>query len=107
MVDVNIRTPQRADRQLSERKKHQLERIARRKANRPPSSVRVVPANEDLRRVLKHPNGMAFLAEGGAEWPNDRFTKRRLADGGVTLEGGPPKQKRGSRPRDDEPKGAA
>ena len=50
-------------------------------------TVRVVPANENLRGVLKHmPSGIAFRKEGGTEWPNDRFTQRRLRDGSVRLE---------------------
>jgi hypothetical protein len=49
-------------------------------------SVRVVPANEKYRAVLKHPNGMRLRAEGSTEWPNDRFTQRRLRDGSVKIE---------------------
>jgi len=48
--------------------------------------VRVVPKDDEMRVLLKHPNGMAFRPEGGVEWPNDSFTQRRLADGDVTLE---------------------
>jgi hypothetical protein len=51
-----------------------------------PAAVRVVPAKEEYRAVLKHPNGGGFPATGSAEWPDDRFTKRRLADGSVTRE---------------------
>src|SRR5215471_4715011 len=49
--------------------------------------IRVVPApgREHLRSTLKHPNGMRFRTEGSAEWPNDRFTQRRLADGDIKL----------------------
>jgi hypothetical protein len=48
--------------------------------------VRVVPANEKLRAVLKHqPSGIGFRADGSAAWPNDRFTQRRLRDGSVKL----------------------
>jgi len=39
-----------------------------------------------MRRLLKHPNGMGFRPTGGIEWPNDRFTKRRLRDGTVKVE---------------------
>ena len=50
-------------------------------------TVRVIPANEKLRGVLKHqPSGIAFRPEGGISWPNDRFTQRRLRDGSVKLE---------------------
>jgi hypothetical protein len=49
-------------------------------------SIRVVP-NEKYRAVLFHPStGMRFREEGGASWPNDRFTQRRLRDGSVRLE---------------------
>ena len=47
--------------------------------------VRVEPANEALRHVLRHPNGMAFRASGTVEWPWDRFTQRRLRDGSIRV----------------------
>jgi hypothetical protein len=61
-----------------------------------PAGVRVVPAKEEYRAVLKHPTGGGFPAEGSKEWPDDRFTKRRIADGSVTREAAAPK---GSPPR--------
>jgi len=49
--------------------------------------VRVLPANDDLRRVLKHPiTGMRFRETGSVEWPLDTFTKRRLREGSITIE---------------------
>lgn len=48
----------------------------------------MVPTSDDLRRVLKHPNGVRFRSEGSVEWPNDRFTKRRIAEGVVKVEEG-------------------
>jgi hypothetical protein len=48
--------------------------------------VRVVPANETLRKYLKHPKSGAFLAEGSSEWPNDQYTRRRIKAGDVTVE---------------------
>ena len=51
-----------------------------------PVGVRVVPSKDEYRAVLKHPKGSGFPATGSKEWPNDRFTKRRLADGSVTNE---------------------
>ena len=51
-----------------------------RAASRRPASA-CVPRNDDMRRVLKHPTSGGFRASGGATGPNDRFTKRRLADG--------------------------
>jgi hypothetical protein len=63
-----------------------------------PAGVRVVPAKEEYRAVLKHPNSGNFPAEGGTEWPDDRFTKRRLADGSVVREGDARKAQRDEGP---------
>ncbi|MBR0879622.1 hypothetical protein ACVMGC_001022 [Bradyrhizobium barranii subsp. barranii] len=71
--------------QISERKQRQNERMALVHSFRP-KPVRVVPANDEIRKRIKHPNGMGFRPEGSVEWPNDRFTKRRLKEGVVTLE---------------------
>jgi len=51
-----------------------------------PPPVAVLPVDDDGRRLLKHPKGGGFPASGSALWPDDRFTKRRLADGSVTRE---------------------
>lgn len=48
--------------------------------------VRVMPANDDIRKYIRHPSGIAFPAQGSVEWPNDGFTKRRLREGSVTRE---------------------
>jgi hypothetical protein len=49
--------------------------------------VRVVPRTDDIRKYLKHPTTrVGFLAEGASEWPNDQFTRRRIADGDVSIE---------------------
>lgn len=49
--------------------------------------VRVVPANETLRRFLKHGiTKVKFPAQGSVEWPNDQFTRNRIRDGDVTIE---------------------
>ena len=48
--------------------------------------VRVTPANDDLRRIMRHPNGMKFPPQGSVEWPMDQFTRRRIKDGSVTVE---------------------
>ena len=56
--------------------------------------VRVVPASgegfteEDMRRLLVHPSAGGFRASGDIEWPNDTFTKRRLAEGSIKLSEG-------------------
>jgi hypothetical protein len=64
-------------------KRARFEAIAR---ERQIPGVRVLPATEELRRVLRHPNGMAFRSQGSVEWPRDKFTERRLADGSITIE---------------------
>ena len=51
--------------------------------------VRVTAANETLRKVLKHPNGVKFPSGGGSvDWPLDQFTRRRIAEGAVNVEQG-------------------
>lgn len=48
--------------------------------------VKVVPKNDTMRKLLKHPSNMvAFREEGPMEWPDDAFTARRIADGDVTV----------------------
>lgn len=51
-----------------------------------PRKVRVTPAREELRKLLKHPNAGGFRSSGSVEWPLDTFTKRRIKDGDVTVE---------------------
>ena len=54
-------------------------------ANREVGGVRVKPANEANRVNIRHPSGLKFRAgvDDSVEWPNDAFTKRRIADGSV------------------------
>ena len=52
-------------------------------AHRP--GILVEPRDDDMRRLLKHPNGIKFRAEGPIEWPDDQFTHRRIADGTVKV----------------------
>lgn len=47
--------------------------------------VRVEPANDDMRRLLKHPTAGGFRSAGSIEWPNDLFTKKRLRDGSIKV----------------------
>ena len=48
--------------------------------------VKVMPKNDAMRKMLKHPLGnIAFREEGPMEWPDDAFTSRRLQDGDVTI----------------------
>jgi hypothetical protein len=58
---------------------------AQKLAESAPAGIRVVP-QEKYRAVLKHPRAGGFPAEGSKEWPDDRFTRRRLADGSVMRE---------------------
>jgi hypothetical protein len=77
---------------VSLRGQRQRDRLDRLRAAVPPG-VRVTPRDDDMRRVLKHPSAGGFRAEGSATWPNDRFTKRRLADGTIKREEPPPDYK--------------
>src|SRR3954451_16673660 len=66
-----------------------LKRIAERKASlaaRMPKRqrVRVTPRDDSVRAAMKHPSGLGFAQSGSVEWPLDRFTRRRLADGAIT-----------------------
>ena len=82
MVQVAMNT-------VSPRAKRRQDRLAKLKPVRTvPSTVHVVPTQEEYRGVLKHPRGQPFRESGGADWPNDRFTTRRLADGSVKLDNG-------------------
>lgn len=56
-----------------------------REANKP-KTVRVTPVNDEMRRVLAHPQTGYFPAEGSMEWPDDGFTLRRIQDGDVKVE---------------------
>jgi hypothetical protein len=49
-------------------------------------SVHVTPANDTMRRLLTHPRAGGFGKEGGAEWPDDKFTHRRIKDGDVKVQ---------------------
>jgi hypothetical protein len=92
---------------VSLRGQRQRDRLDRLRAAVPPG-VRVTPRDDDMRRVLKHPSAGGFRAEGSATWPNDRFTKRRLADGTVTRdESQEKKPERGTYSRRSPPAGDA
>jgi len=70
-----------------------------------PERVRVLPANDQLRKLLKHPASGGFPPQGGStEWPNDQFTKRRLRDGDITIEEVAPEVQQ--RAKEPEPKEA-
>ncbi len=48
--------------------------------------MQVWPKNDTMRKLLRHANGTAFREEGPADWPDDSFTARRVADGDITTE---------------------
>ena len=47
--------------------------------------VRVEATSEEMRRVLKHPSGLALRSGGSVEWPLDKFTQRRLREGAIRI----------------------
>lgn len=74
-------------------KPERSQRVLRREARmkfvrdaRTPRKVRVSPAKELFRGLIKHPNGGGFRSSGSVEWPLDSFTKRRIRDGDVIVE---------------------
>ena len=64
-------------------------------------TLKVTPKNDTLRKLLKHPRAGGFRKEGPAEWPDDSFTKRRLRDGDITVEGNAPHERRSHRKQDE------
>jgi hypothetical protein len=80
MVELKQRfqTPQ------APRSKRLEERERIREATMVPN-VRVEPGSDTMRRILRHPSAGGFRSVGGAEWPDDTFTQRRLRDGDITL----------------------
>ena len=49
-----------------------------------PATLKVFAANDTMRDVLRHGgNGARFRDDGSADWPNDSFTARRIAEGSV------------------------
>jgi hypothetical protein len=70
----------------------------------PGARVRVLPRDESIRKNIVHwPTRIAFPATGSVEWPNDRFTQRRIADGDVMVEGAA-KSEAAKPPRSEPPK---
>lgn len=51
--------------------------------------IRVLPANKDMLKLLRHPaKPQAFVEGHSMEWPLDQFTRRRIRDGDITIEEG-------------------
>lgn len=49
--------------------------------------MQVWPKNDQMRKILVHPEGkVAFHDEGPIDWPDDSFTHRRIMDGDVTTQ---------------------
>jgi hypothetical protein len=48
--------------------------------------MKVWPKDDHIRKLIKHPAAGPFGAEGPADWPEDQYTTRRIADGDVTTE---------------------
>jgi hypothetical protein len=81
--------PQPKQPEQTDRQKRIAERQAQLKSRMPKAhTVRVEPSSDVLRRAVRHPRGIGFPPTGAAEWPLDRFTKRRIADGTVKVAGG-------------------
>jgi hypothetical protein len=55
------------------------------KVQRP--TIKVTPKDDTMRKLLQHPKAGGFPVDGSADWPNDRFTQRRIRDGDVTVAG--------------------
>ena len=98
MVDVKTETKNGGKNEGRTDKKHANPRDAIREARKrrlrviesgqPPKTIKVFAANEAMRDVLRHSGGARFrdALDQGVEWPNDSFTKRRIADGSVLTE---------------------
>lgn len=53
------------------------------------STIKVYAANDAMREILRHPSGLIRFRDTldqGVEWPNDSFTRRRIAEGSVLTE---------------------
>lgn len=86
-----------ADEQLSVRDKRQRDRLEKMRKMQGTPRVRVLPRDDEIRKNIQHPIGwIGFPESGSVEWPDDGFTRRRIADGDVTLEEVPSESKRKS-----------
>jgi hypothetical protein len=88
MVDVNFtQRPERDERQPTEAFLTKRERIMAkvRAMSGAGRRLRVEPKNDLMRQILRHPTAGFFRGQGAAEWPDDKFTHRRLKDGDIKL----------------------
>jgi hypothetical protein len=79
MVDFNFQPSQ----QFLTKRERVLARV--RENNTAGRRLRVEPANDVMREILRHPTAGFFRGKGAAEWPDDKFTQRRLRDGDIKL----------------------
>jgi hypothetical protein len=69
----------------AQRRGENLAKVAR------PPGLRVEPGAhpsmtaDQIRKIIRHPRGMAFRPTGSVEWPNDRFTQKQLRAGVIKL----------------------
>jgi hypothetical protein len=107
-IPGGMRTYEKAQRQVAQAAsgpRAHPERLKQLAAAKRIDRVRVEPTSPDFRYTLKHPNGMAFRPEGSVEWPMDKFTMRRIADGSVRIvEKAEDRQERHAANRRHEPK---
>jgi hypothetical protein len=61
-------------------------KVARKIGSQKRPGIRVLPRDDDMRRLLKSSSGVRFRSEGSMEWPDDQFTRKRIRDGDVTVE---------------------
>jgi hypothetical protein len=88
MVDFNFtQRPKHEERRPSEAFLSKRERILAkmRENSRAANHLRVEPKNDEMRLILRHPTAGFFRGVGAAEWPDDKFTQRRLRDGDIRL----------------------
>jgi hypothetical protein len=70
---------------IHERRRARLRLI---KGQGAPATIKVYAASEDIAEFVRHyPSGARFRDDGSAEWPNDGFTQRRIAEGAVLTDG--------------------
>jgi hypothetical protein len=88
MVDVTFtQRPEHEERRPSEAFLSKRDRILAkmRENSRAGARLRVEPKNDLMREILRHPTAGFFRGQGAAEWPDDKFTQRRLRDGDIKL----------------------
>jgi hypothetical protein len=99
MIDFTqrLQVPGHADPEREERRGSPAQRrLAVIRENAPETTVRVKAGTykdwrgqtyppELIRDRLKHPSGLRLRGAGATDWPNDKFTKKRIADGTLVV----------------------